>query len=52
MTDPSMLRKLAEQIREEAAQRNTDKRKKTAQIVDAATGLALLRRKFGGGHVA
>ena len=52
MTDPHMLRKLAEQIREEAAQRDSDKRRKVAQIVNAATGLVFLRNKIGGAHGA
>ena len=44
------LRKLAEQIRQEGTRRQDDKRTKCAQILTAATGLDLLRRKLGGGN--
>ncbi len=42
------LRKLAEELRKETAQTVADKRTKCAQILTAATGLSLLRRKLGG----
>lgn len=42
------LRKLAEQLRQEAAQRTAAKREKCAQIVVAAGALALLKQKLGG----
>lgn len=47
-----LLRKLAQQLREaEVAQRQA-KTEKCAQIMRAATGLQLLRRKLGGSDVA
>ena len=42
------MRKLAEQLRQEASRRAEVKREKCAQIVMAATGLELLKRKLGG----
>lgn len=42
------MRKLAEQLRQEAAQQQAAKRTKCAQIVTAAAGLDLLLRKLGG----
>lgn len=42
------LRKLAEQLRQESAHRVEVKREKCAQIIVAANGLALLKRKLGG----
>jgi len=42
------LRKLAEELRKESAQRQEEKNVKCAQIVAAATGLDFLRRKLGG----
>ena len=42
------MRALAEQVRLEAAHRLEDKRAKCAQLVRAAGGLELLRRKLGG----
>lgn len=45
---PDALRKLAEELRKESSQVQTDKRTKCAQILTAATGLSLLRRKLGG----
>ena len=42
------LRKLAEQLRIEDARRLDEKRQKCAQILRAASGLELLRRKLGG----
>ena len=46
-----MLRDLADVLRKEAARRQETKRVKCAQLVSAATGLALLQRKLGGRHV-
>lgn len=48
--ESDMLRKLAQQLREEAERRQTEKREKCAQIVRAAAGLQLLRSKLGGSH--
>lgn len=45
------MRKLAEQLRVEAARRLDEKRVKCAQIMRAASGLELLRRKLGGSDV-
>lgn len=42
------LRKLAEMLRVEEKQRLEAKRQKCAQILSAASGLELLRRKLGG----
>jgi hypothetical protein len=42
------LRKLAAELRQESARRQNEKRVKCAQIITAATGLDLLRRKLGG----
>jgi hypothetical protein len=42
------MRKLAEQLRHEVTRREAVKREKCAQIVVAANGLTLLRRKLGG----
>lgn len=42
------LRKLATLIRQEEARRQDEKRTKCAQILTAASGLDLLRRKLGG----
>lgn len=50
--DSEKLRNLAEQIRQEAGRRESEKRAKCAQIVTAAMGLALLRRKLGDCNVA
>ncbi len=46
------MRKLAEELRLEAARRIEDRRTKCAQIVSAASALELLRRKIGGPDVA
>jgi hypothetical protein len=45
------LRKFAQQLRDEAARRVTEKRVKCAQILSAASALELLRRKLGGSDV-
>ena len=45
------MRKLAEKLRLEATQRVATKREKCAQIVVAAAGLELLKRKLGGLNV-
>lgn len=45
------LRKLAQDLRIEAARRVEEKRVKCAQIVNAANALELLRRKLGGSDV-
>jgi hypothetical protein len=45
------LRKLAELLRREAEVRQASINEKCAQVLCAATGLSLLRRKLGGLHV-
>lgn len=45
MTDA--LRKLAAEVRAEVARREAARREKCAQVIVAATGLALLRGKLG-----
>lgn len=50
MSPSEQLRKLAEQLRQEAERSVTTKREKCAQIVVAANGLALLQKKLGGRH--
>ena len=46
------LRKLAEQLRQEAEIRQASINEKCAQVLRAATGLSLLRRKLGGSNAA
>lgn len=41
------LRKLATEVRNEAARQTAEKNAKCAQIIKAATGLEVLRRKLG-----
>jgi len=41
------MRKLAEQLRQEAQRHTAIKREKSAQVLVAATGLELLRQKLG-----
>lgn len=50
MSASSAMRQLAEELRKQAEMRKTAKREKAAQIITAATGLALLRQKLGGRH--
>ena len=45
------LRKLASDVRQEDARRQAVKRETCAQIIIAAEGLELLRRKLGGSNV-
>lgn len=48
MSPSTELRRLATEIREQAETRKTARQEKAAQILTAATGLALLRLKLGG----
>lgn len=48
----ALLRKLAQQIRDAETIREAAANEKCAQIMRAATGLQLLRRKLGGSDVA
>lgn len=47
-----LLRKLAQQLRDAEAAREAATNEKCAQVMRAATGLQLLRRKLGGPDVA
>lgn len=50
MSASTAMRQLAAELRQQAETRKTAKREKAAQMITAATGLELLRRKLGGSH--
>jgi len=50
MSATTEMRQLAAELRQQVETRKTAKREKAAQIIIAATGIALLRRKLGGTH--